>query len=205
LASILLIAGNAVKKSPRTRAGINAFLVALLIVPISLMIMTRNPIAETMRGFRGFESIGIFIVLHLIILLLAFATKQASRAARYAGGIILVLSCLGLWTLQGGDPLHLRLVSIRNLPRMTWIFSLGGAAVLVYSAGYFLKTRKPPVPVIPFLLLLAFPLFSVGALSIGRFDAPQIKAMSFEASDTGFSTAGRSQTSHGEIRQAFFT
>lgn len=205
LASILLIAGNASKVSPRTRVGINAFLVALLIAPISLMIMTRNPVAEMMRGFRGFESIGVFILLHLVILLLAFATGQASQTARYAGGIILVLSCLGLWALQGGDPLHLRLISIRNFPRMTWVFALGSAAALLYSAVHVLKTRRLPVPVVPYLLLLVFSLFSVGALSVGRFDAPEIKAMSFEASDTGFSTAGRSQTSHGGIRQAFFT
>jgi hypothetical protein len=88
---------------------------------------------------------------------------------------------------------------------MPWVFALGSAAAVLYSAGHVLKTRKLPVHIIPFLLLLAFSLFSIGALSVGRFDAPQIKEMSFEASDTGFSTAGRSQTSHGEIRQAFFT
>lgn len=205
LASILLVAGNAAMISPRTRVGINAILVALLIVPVSLMIMTRNPVAEMIRGFLVFESIGVFILLHLVILLLAFATGQGSRTARYAGGIMLVLSCLGLWALQGGDPLHLRLVSIRNFPRMTWILALGSTAILLCSVGHVLKTRKPPLPIIPFLLLLAFSLFSVGALSVGRFDAPEIKAMSFEASDIGFSTAGRSQTSHGEIKQAFFT
>lgn len=179
-------------------------LIALSVVPCSLLLMLRTPWVGIFKG----ESFVAMPITHIVIFITAIGLVSIYEKVAKHRKLLLAASFVMIFLAVGGEAegsLYLRFVSIRNVPRVS-DFMFWAAAILV-SFGFvcYVIFKKVPLLIFQLLGVAVFSSVAVLSLSFGRFDLPKVGDIVFEASDNGFSTAGRSWTSHSEIKHAFFS
>jgi len=186
-------------------------LMALFVVPITILLMVRTPWMVVIQG-ENFFDIPLFYLICLVICILILNFGEnfliLKETAIILPFLILVISIFSWFhghMNENKDLFYLNLISIRNMPRIYIAESIGITVLLLALIGkIFFKKRR---------FLVAFECsgiflisgVTVGLLSYSRFDLPQISRTYCEMSDNGFSTVGKSVTSVTDQLHAFFS
>ena len=197
----------------RWRIGGKTPLFALWVVPTAILLMVRTPWRDIFQGSTLVDAPWV----HLAVMLLApFALSLRGRGNRSRllvavfalAYLIYCLGCLG-YAFQASplaEPFYLRLVSIRNFPRVYLVFGVGAAVFVAGVLARWLVFRKWKLATVVEVAGVFFAAgVAVALLSFGRFDLPRVVTTSRAASDDGFATSGEFVTSAVTQKLAFFS
>lgn len=209
-AAIIILSCTAFSSNKKNWTGI--VLTAMLAVPLVLLSMTRTPWLEIIHSTNVFaaEWLNIFMLIGIAAFFYLFPKYATTKIAGLAIGILLALySIIGLLTVYGSnnvEPFYLRLVSIRNIPRIKILIVIGLALFLLSLAAKLMKMTRSQKYFLILGVLFIFSSLPIAFLSMGRFkQLPNVRSVSSDISDYGFSTTGEAVTPAVLKRQAFFS